>query len=157
MKMQILGASYFLKEKTTISSVDYRDILKLAKPKDLVYMDPPYQGVCGNRDTRYLESVEFYEFVEALEDLNHRQIRYIVSYDGRTGDKSYGKTLPDELNLTLIELDAGRSSQATLLGREDITIESLYLSPSLADELSDVPALYRYTRGEQLCLLEGRA
>ncbi|NLN60190.1 MAG: DNA adenine methylase [Deltaproteobacteria bacterium] len=157
MKMQILGASYFLKDKTAISSVDYRDILKLAKPKDLVYMDPPYQGVCGNRDTRYLDSVEFCEFVEALEDLNSRQIRYIVSYDGRTGDKSYGKTLPDELNLTLIELDAGRSSQATLLGREDITIESLYLSPSLATELSDVPALYRYTRGEQLCLLEGRA
>ncbi len=157
MKMQILGASYFLKDKTAISSVDYRDILKLAKPKDIVYMDPPYQGVCGNRDTRYLDSVEFCEFVEALEDLNSRQIRYIVSYDGRTGDKSYGKTLPDELNLTLIELDAGRSSQATLLGREDITIESLYLSPSLATELSDVPAFYRYTRGEQLCLLEGRA
>ena len=105
MKMQIMGASYFLKGKTATASANYRDILKLAEPKDLVYMDPPYQGVCGNRDTRYLESVQFCEFVEALEELNSRQIRYIVSYDGRTGDKSYGKTLPDELNLTLIELD----------------------------------------------------
>jgi len=157
MKMQIMGASYFLNDKTTTASANYRDILKLAEPKDLVYMDPPYQGVCGNRDTRYLESVQFCEFVEALEELNSRQIRYIVSYDGRTGDKSYGKTLPDELNLTLIELDAGRSSQATLLGRKDVTIESLYLSPSLADELAHVPTLYRYTRGEQLCLMEGRA
>ena len=157
MKMQIMGASYFLKGKTETASANYRDILKLAEPKDLVYMDPPYQGVCGNRDTRYLESVQFCEFVEALEELNSRQIRYIVSYDGRTGDKSYGKTLPDELNLTLIELDAGRSSQATLLGRKDVTIESLYLSPALADELAHVPTLYRYTRGEQLCLMEGRA
>ncbi len=157
MKMQIMGASYFLKDKTATASANYRDILKLAEPKDLVYMDPPYQGVCGNRDTRYLESVQFCEFVEALEELNSRQIRYIVSYDGRTGDKSYGKTLPDELNLTLIELDAGRSSQATLLGRKDVTIESLYLSPALADELAHVPTLYRYTRGEQLCLMEGRA
>ena len=157
MKMQIMGASYFLKGKTATASANYRDILKLAEPKDLVYMDPPYQGVCGNRDTRYLESVQFCEFVEALEELNSRQIRDIVSYDGRTGDKSYGKTLPDELNLTLIELDAGRSSQATLLGRKDVTIESLYLSPALADELAHVPTLYRYTRGEQLCLMEGRA
>jgi len=157
MKMQILGASYFLRDKTTTASVNYRDVLKLAKPEDLVYMDPPYQGVCGNCDTRYLESVQFCEFVEALSELNSRNIRYIVSYDGRTGDKSYGQMLPDELNLTLIELDAGRSSQATLLGRDDVTIESLYLSPPLADELAHVPTLYRYTRGEQLCLMEGRA
>lgn len=157
MKIQIMGASYFLKGKTTVTSVNYRDVLKLAGPEDLVYMDPPYQGVCGNRDTRYLESVQFCEFVEALEELNSRHIRYIVSYDGRTGDKSYGKTLPDELNLTLIELDAGRSSQATLLGKKVVTIESLYLSPALADELAHVPTLYRYTRGEQLCLMEGRA
>lgn len=157
MQMQIMGASYFLKDKTATASVNYRDILKYAEPKDLVYMDPPYQGVCGNRDTRYLESVQFCEFVEALEELNSRQIRYIVSYDGRTGDKSYGKILPDDLNLTLIELDAGRSSQATLLGRKDVTIESLYLSPALSDELAHVPTLYRYTRGEQMCLMEGRA
>ena len=83
-------------------------------------------------------------------------IRYIVSYDGRTGDKSYGQLLPEELNLTLIELDAGRSTQATLLGRKDVTIESLYLSPALSDELAHKPMLYKYTRGEQLCLMEGR-
>ena len=32
--------------------------------------------------------------------------------------------------------DAGRSSQATLLGREEMTIESLYLSPALAESLN---------------------
>jgi DNA adenine methylase len=153
MTMQILGASYYLKSKTKITSVNYLDILEKAKPDDLVYLDPPYQGVCGNRDTRYLESVQFCEFVEALSKLNTRSIRYIVSYDGRTGKKSYGKLLPDELNLTHIELDAGRSSQATLLGRKDITIESLYLSPALADELANVQTIYNNTRFKQLCFL----
>jgi len=156
MRLQILGASYYLKGKTTVSSMDYRDILDEATPTDLVYMDPPYQGVCGNRDTRYLQNVQFCEFVQVLDELNRRSIRYLVSYDGRTGDKTHGKRLPDDLNLTLIELYAGRSSQATLLGRDDVTIESLYLSPSLADELAHVPIVYRYTRGEQLCLMEGR-
>jgi DNA adenine methylase len=155
MRLQILGASYFLKGKTSISSVNYRDILEKATPTDLIYMDPPYQGVCGNRDTRYLESVQFCEFVAALDGLNRRGIRFLVSYDGRTGKKTYGKTLPKELNLTLIELYAGRSSQATLLGKDDITIESLYVSPALSDELAHAPTVYRYTRGEQLCLKEG--
>ena len=155
MRKQILGVSYYLKKKTVISSVNYRDALKKATPLDLVYMDPPYQGVCGNRDTRYLQSVQYCEFVEALDSLNTRGIRYLVSYDGRTGNKRFEKALPDELNMTLVELYAGRSSQATLLGRDDVTIESLYLSPKLADELPHVPVLYRYTRGEQLCLREG--
>ncbi len=155
MRKQVLGVSYYLKKRTAISSVNYRDALKNATPADLVYMDPPYQGVCGNRDTRYLQSVQYCEFVEVLDTLNTRGIRYLVSYDGRTGNKRFGRSLPDELNLTLVELYAGRSSQATLLGRDDVTIESLYLSPKLADELSHVPVLYRYTRGEQLCLREG--
>lgn len=156
MRLQVLGASYYLKEKTTISSANYRDILDKVTFADLIYMDPPYQGVCGNRDSRYLQSVQFCEFVQALDGLNRRNIRYLVSYDGRTGDKIFGKQLPDELDLTLIELYAGRSTQATLLGRDDVTIESLYLSPSLADELAHVPIVYRFTRGEQLCLMEGR-
>ena len=156
MRHQVLGASYFLKGKTAFSSVNYRDVLNKATPSDLVYMDPPYQGVCGNRDTRYLQSVQFCEFVEVLDELNQMKIRYLVSYDGRTGTKTFGKTLPKELSLTLLELYAGRSSQATLLGRDDVTIESLYLSPALGDELANVPTVYRYTRGEQLCLMEGR-
>ncbi len=156
MRMQILGVSFYLKGRTSIYTVDYRDILAMPGKDDLVYMDPPYQGVCGNRDSRYLQNVQFDEFVEALADLNRRQIRYLVSYDGRTGQKMHGERLPDDLDLTLIELYAGRSTQATLLGRDDITIESLYLSPRLADELAHEPIVYRYTRGEQLCLLEGR-
>ena len=53
-----------------------------------------------------------------LETLNHKNVRYLVSYDGRLGNRSYGKPLPAKLNLTLVEIEAGRSSQATLLGRE---------------------------------------
>ncbi|MFO7632753.1 MAG: DNA adenine methylase [Caldilinea sp.] len=156
MRMQILGVSFYLKDKTSIYALDYRELLTKPTPDDLVYMDPPYQGVCGNRDSRYLQNVQFDEFVQALVDLNRRQIRYLVSYDGRTGEKTHGERLPDDLNMALIELYAGRSTQATLLGRDDVTIESLYLSPRLADELAHKPIVYRYTRGEQLCLLEGR-
>ena len=157
MRQQIFGASYLLKGKTTFSSRNYRDVVLQASTSDLVYMDPPYQGVCGNRDTRYLASVQFCEFVEVLEQLNARKVRYIVSYDGRTGDKVHGVSLPEHLNLTHMELEAGRSSQATLLGRDDATVESLYLSPALSKELLKPKMIYQFTKSEQMCLLEARA
>ena len=154
---QIRGASFLLKGRTTFSSKNYRDVVLQATEDDLVYMDPPYQGVCGSRDTRYLASVQLCDFVEVLEKLNGRGIRYIVSYDGRTGSKVHGLQLPEHLNLTHMELEAGRSSQATLLGREDATFESLYLSPLLAEELIKSKMIYHFTHREQMCLLEERA
>ncbi|MBI3611441.1 MAG: DNA adenine methylase [Nitrospirae bacterium] len=157
MREQVFGASYLLKGKTSFSSTNYRDAVLRAKEADLVYMDPPYQGVCGNRDTRYLASVQFCEFVEVLGHLNAKRIRYIVSYDGRTGNKVHGVRLPEHLNLTHMELNAGRSTQATLLGRDDATVESLYLSPALTDELIKSKVAYHLTRSEQICLFEARS
>jgi hypothetical protein len=57
---------------------------------------------------------------------------FALSYDGIKGDKTYGKELPVDLQLYQILIDAGRSTQSTLLGQNDITYESLYLSPALA-------------------------
>jgi DNA adenine methylase len=77
--------------------------------------------------------------VESLQVLNGRGIAFIVSYDGRTEQKSFGKLLPSSLGLGHIEIDAGRSSQATLLGRTARTYESLYLSPALTARLNEGP------------------
>jgi DNA adenine methylase len=155
MRVNILGASRLLRGRTTCLSCDYKQVLARAGRRDLIYMDPPYQGVCGQRDPRYLKAVLFEEFVQVLESLNARDISYLVSYDGRTGDRVHGQPLPMHLGLHLIELEAGRSSQATLLGRKEMTFESLYLSPALADRLC-IRRRHLQTRDEQLVLLEGR-
>ncbi len=131
MRNHILGASRLMKGRVKLFTGNYLEVLKLATPDNIVYLDPPYQGVCGNRDPRYLNGLLFDEFVESLEYLNERHIAYIVSYDGRTGTKTFGKKLPDTLRLKLVEVAAGRSSQATLLGRDYYTYESLYISPAL--------------------------
>ncbi|MBI5562005.1 MAG: DNA adenine methylase [Deltaproteobacteria bacterium] len=106
-----------------------------ANPDDLVYMDPPYQGVSGGRDSRYLEGLSCEKFAAALQDMNRRRLSFIISYDGRTGEKVYGGVLPERLNLKHIEVKAGVSSQATLLGRTAETIESLYISPALVKRI----------------------
>jgi DNA adenine methylase len=99
-------------------------------------MDPPYQGVCGNHDHRYAPKVDHFGFCEALAELNRKGCMYLVSYDGRTGEKRFGAGLPASLRLRHIEIHAGRSSQATLLGRRHDTYESLYLSSALADAIA---------------------
>jgi DNA adenine methylase len=132
MRERIVGASALLKGRTQLSACDYREVLANCDSADVVYMDPPYQGVCGNRDGRYCPKIDHGEFCDSLAALNDKGCMYVVSYDGRTGDKTYGQPLPKRLNLVHIEVHAGRSTQATLLGRTHDTYESLYFSPALA-------------------------
>ena len=140
MRKNIHGVSDLLKGKCRFSATDYKDVLKTVSPNDLVYMDPPYQGVCGDKDARYFSGINHAEFIEQLAGLNAQGISYLVSYDGKTGAKQYGEKLPDFLHLECIELDAGRSTQATLLGKSETTVESLYISPALSQRLSHIPA-----------------
>lgn len=134
----IYQISALLKGKTEFSSTDYRKVLEQAVPGDLVYMDPPYQGVCNSHDNRYFSGIDFSEFVEAIESLNARGVDFVISYDGVCGDKRYGEDLPDSLNLQKVLLNAGLSSQGILLGRKETTYEALYLSHNLHKKKSAV-------------------
>ena len=127
----VIAISGLLKDKTQFMSMDYREVLEMARPGDLVYMDPPYQGVSNVRDCRYLSGIDFDEFVEAIDTLNHRGIDFVISYDGKCGDKEYGNDLPLWLDCEKIYLNAGVSSQAVLLGKKDVTYEALYISRNL--------------------------
>lgn len=131
MKQNLLIISRLLKNRVKLTAMDYKELLRKLDKDCLVYMDPPYQGVCTNRDSRYIKGIIFSEFVEQLCLLNKKNIPYIVSYDGRTGDKSYGEKLPKWLNLKCLEINAGTSTQHSLLGEKATTYESLYLSPAL--------------------------
>lgn len=157
MKKNIVGVSNLLNGKCKFTSLDYRDVLEQTQSGDFIYMDPPYQGVCGNRDSRYLSGIDFDDFVSTLKQLNRKNAVFAISYDGKLGDKSFGKVLPESLNLQRLELEVGRSSQSTLLGKEETTIESLYLSPSLSESLVDIPIkdfIYSCKKPKQLTLLE---
>lgn len=131
LKSNVMAISYYLKGRTRFMSKDYREVLDEARVGDVVYMDPPYQGVSNVRDSRYYSGIEFYDFVEAVDNLNRRGIDFLISYDGKRGDKQYGEDLPEELGLQKVLLDAGLSSQSMLLGKKEITYEALYVSKGL--------------------------
>ena len=136
MRQQILGVSTLLAGKTTLSAVDFRMVVVKVNKDDLVYMDPPYQGISFTRDHRYYDGLSYDEFVDVLQIMNEKDVSYIISYDGQTGRKTHGKLLPRRLSLKHLNIHTGRSSQATLLGYNHETVESLYLSPALVERLN---------------------
>lgn len=135
MRDDIMRVSQLLKGKTEIYSTDYSTIFDLATKDDLIYLDPPYQGTGLNGGFNYSGNIKYDDFVVSLFELNNRAIPYILSFDGRTGAKTFGNPLPEKLNLTKIEINAGRSSQATLLNRKEITFEAVYLSEALVAKI----------------------
>ncbi len=137
MEDEIWAANRLLSGKCKVLCGDFREVLQMAKRNDLVYLDPPYQGISEGRDRRYIKGVRRAEMVELLEQLNNRAIEFILSYDGHCGGKSYGDPLPAHLQVHRVLLEVGRSSQATLNGRDHLTVESVYLSRGLYS--GDVP------------------
>ena len=135
MRDDILNVSKLLRYRTDLSSKSYFDLFEYFNQDDLIYLDPPYQGTGISGGFNYHTNIDHKLFVESLDIMTKNNIPYILSYDGRTDEKVFGKELPDLLRLKKVEINAGRSSQATLLQRNQTTYESIYLSPVLIEKL----------------------
>lgn len=131
MLKQITGAHLLLAGRTKTFAGDAEDCLADAGANDLVYMDPPWQGTTEGTDKRYHQGFARNRLELLLDDLNSRRVPWVLSYDGRSGARTYGEPLDAGLWGAHLELHAGRSSQSTLAGRDEKTVESLYLSPLL--------------------------
>jgi DNA adenine methylase len=131
MRHEILAASTLMARQATPVWADFETTLKDATSADLVYLDPPYEGTTTGDNKRYHQGLERERLIGVLEKLNRRGIPFLLSYDGQCGNTVYGSELPASLHLTRLKLNAGRSSQATLNGLEEVTIESLYVSSNL--------------------------
>ena len=132
VRKELRAASGLLRGRTTVRCDDLAVAVAGAGPHDLVYLDPPWQGTSTGPDRRYHAGLSRDRLLGVLADLDGRQVPWLLSYDGRTGERAFGVALPTTAYGRRIELDAGRSAQATLHGRGDRTVEALYLSASLA-------------------------
>jgi len=132
MRVAIFGASQLLAGRVEFRQGDWLHTSADACARDFVYLDPPYLGTTIGRDKRYHRQLAQADLIEGLAHLRARGVPFALSYDGSTGGREYGPPLPAHLGLTRLLIDAGRSSQATLAGRDERTVESLYLSPGIA-------------------------
>lgn len=137
MRANISFASSLLKGRVSLFCGDFRDCIADCSDSDFVYMDPPYQGTTYGHDKRYAKQLERDAIVSCLRWLNKRNVPYVLSYDGHTGDKQYGSPLCEEVDVSHFLISAGVSSQGTLNGKRLETIESLYVPKHLCPDVSD--------------------
>ena len=138
MEAAVQGIAHMLKGRVEYRAGDWLETTSDARPQDFIYMDPPYLGTSVGRDKRYHQQLMSEDLVAGIETLLDRDVRFALSYDGMTGDKVYGPPLPERLGMTRLLLHAGTSSQATLSGKPEATVESLYMSPGLAEPVEGV-------------------
>lgn len=104
---------------------DYRDITKQATSKDIVYLDPPY----FNNKNRYLENIDHAKFIDYLEDLNNRSIKFVLSYDGQSESRIYEHEIPKHLYKRKLLVHSGLSAFKKVQNKKKDTVhESLYIN-----------------------------
>ena len=110
---------------TEFLAEDYSATTASAKAGDVVYLDPPYFHTKG----RYFGTIDFDRFLEYLEDLNKREVKFLLSFDGIRGDSDYTVDLPKELYKRHVFLPSGNSTFKKVIDKStEKVLESLYLN-----------------------------
>jgi len=107
-------------------AADYRQTLTSVGANDLVFLDPPYGGTRG----RYLPAdFNLNEFYDELQRLNAIGAKWVLTFDGRAGSRSYTTSVPSALYKARLALPTGNSPFTKLMKKEiDAVVESVYLN-----------------------------
>ena len=111
-------------KNTEFINDDYSITTSSAKSGDVIYLDPPYFHTKG----MYYGNIDFDKFLEYLENLNQRGIKFLLSYDGKRGKEDHTVEIPKELYKRHEYLLFGNSSFKQLHGVKEMVFESLYLN-----------------------------
>ncbi len=104
---------------------DYRETTKDFQAGDLIYLDPPYFHTKG----RFFGTIEFEEFLEYLKALNQKRIKFVLSYDGRRGEKTYSVPMPKSLYKRRYLISSGNSPFKKVIDKTaEMVEEALYLN-----------------------------
>ncbi|HID62807.1 MAG TPA: Dam family site-specific DNA-(adenine-N6)-methyltransferase [Anaerolineae bacterium] len=104
----------------------YRGTLASVSTNDLVFLDPPYGGTKG----RYLPTdFNLDEFYDELQRLNAIGAKWVLTFDGRAGSRSYATSIPSVLYRVRLALPTGNSPFTRLMKKSlDAIVESVYLN-----------------------------
>jgi DNA adenine methylase len=107
-------------------AADYRETLSTVAANDLVFLDPPYAGTTG----RYMpDEFNLNEFGEELQRLNIVGAKWVLTFDGTAGNRTYSTNIPPDLYKVRFGLPTGNSPFTKLMKTGiDAVVESVYLN-----------------------------
>ena len=110
----------------SFAKTDYRETLSSVSKGDLVFLDPPYAGTRGRYTQKKFVVPDFYS---ELERLNEIGAKWIVTFDGYAGERTYSEAIPKSLFETRLALPTGNSPFTKLMRTGvDAVVESVYLN-----------------------------
>jgi DNA adenine methylase len=133
-------------QKIDFRNVDYRECLQNARQGDFVFLDPPY----GGTKDRY-KKIEFNlnDFYSELERLNKIGVKWMMTFDGIAGNRTYTFAPPDDLYERQFSITTGNSAFIKLMEhKQDVIRESVYLNFNAVC----LPTDLFYNSEETLCI-----
>lgn len=111
---------------------DFRQTLRTVGPGDVVFLDPPYANNRGRYQPGTINSIDLHE---ALARLNRLGSRWVLTYDGAAGARSYEAEIPASLYRHHISVRTGLSPFTRLMRTGvDTVVESVYLNFDVSPE-----------------------
>lgn len=110
---------------------EYNDVICKATIGDLIYMDPPYENFGGMYFCNEFDTTLFWN---VLMTMNMRQVKWLLSYDGYSGNDDRTANVPKELYKRHEYINSGHSSFKRLksksrgTGSYDLVYDSLYIN-----------------------------
>lgn len=113
-------------QDVTFRNVDYRECLADVQEGDFVFLDPPYGGT-KDRYTR--TEFNLGDFYNELERLNRVGAKWMLTFDGAAGERTYQYAPPAELYQTSFLINTGTSTFTRIMdNKQDVIQESVYLN-----------------------------
>jgi len=117
---------HFVIKDIEFFNCDYRELTAIAKKDDFIFFDPPYGGTKG-RYTK--EKFDLNNFFDELAKLNNKGVKWILTFDGKAGNRNYMYELPISLYCHKVIIQTGQSPFSKLMNTSiDNVNESVYLN-----------------------------
>jgi len=131
---------HYIVKSIEFYNCDYRELTAIAKKDDFIFFDPPYGGTKG-RYTK--EKFDLNIFFDELARLNDKGVKWILTFDGKAGNRNYIYELPKNLYCQKTFIQTGHSPFSKLMNTSiDNVNESVYLNFDPSTEIFTKTANY---------------